>query len=183
VFGCEIMVWEPVTTEDNDLIELIADGRLAVENDTGRKIMLQTIDYYPQSWPSSDRMKLPYGSLVSVTHVKYTDSAGLETTLTPTTDYVVETNGDQCGYLVLPYQGSWPSATLNTSNPIVVRFICGAATQAAVRVCIKQAVKRWCVNNYMNRGDDVIGVNTVNYDKTYERHCNIVGRLFDMDFL
>ena len=50
---------------------------------------------------------------------------------------------------------------------------------------IVQAVKRWCANNYMNRGDDVVGQNfpCVSEDKTYLRMINVIGRLYDMDFI
>jgi uncharacterized phiE125 gp8 family phage protein len=181
-FGTSIMVWEPNVSEDTNLTELIAAGRLSVENDTSKRIMTQTWDYCPKGWPEGDRIKLPFGNLQSVTSISYTDYAGTVTTMTLTTDYTVEINGTQCGFVVLPYQGSWPSATLRPSQPITIRFVCGYATQSEVPVAIKRAVKACCTNLYANRGDDVIGVNTVNYDKTYDRLCNMVGRLNDMDF-
>jgi uncharacterized phiE125 gp8 family phage protein len=183
VFGCEVMVWEPVTTEDDELNELITDGRLAVEHDIGRKICTQTWNYCPKSWPCTDRIKIPFGNLQSVVSIKWKDVDGIETTLVEDTDYVVEKNSTQCGFVVLPYQGSWPSGELFPSNPITIQFVCGyGSTYTSIPRNIKQAVKRWCVNNYMNRGDDVIGVNTVNYDKTYDRHISLIGRLHDMDF-
>ena len=183
-FSADVMVWEPNVSEDDMLLELITGGRMAVENDTGRKLITQTIDYYPQRWPSGDRIKLPFGNLQSITSIAYTDTDGTVTTLTPTTDYTAELNGDQCGFAVLPYGGSWPTATLHPSNPIAIRYICGyGATAVSVPVPARQAIKRWCVNNYMNRGDDVVGVNTVNYDKTYDRLINNCGRLYDMGFL
>ena len=70
-FGTSIMVWEPNVSEDDMLDELITAGRLSVENDTGRRIMQQTWDYCPKSWPSGDRIKLPFGNLQSVTSVKW----------------------------------------------------------------------------------------------------------------
>lgn len=186
-FSALVQVWEPNSTEDEMLTELITAGRLSVENDTGKKIMEQTWDYYPQSWPDGDRIKIPFGNLINSTGkepiVKWKDIDGIETTLTVTTDYLVETNGTQCGFIILPYRGSWPSGTLYPSNPISIRFTCGYATAAEVPVSIKQATKRWCANNYTNRGDDVIGYNTVKEDKTYSRLVNMVGRLYDCDFL
>jgi uncharacterized phiE125 gp8 family phage protein len=181
-FGTSIMVWEPNVSEDTMLTELITAGRLSVENDTSRKIMEQTWDYYPQSWPKGNKLKIPFGNLVSVTSIIYADTAGAPTTMTVTTDYTVELNGTQCGAVVLPYGKSWPSVTLHPSNPIVIRFVCGYATQAAVPVSIKQAIKRQCVNLYANRGDDVVG-QTVQADQTYQRLVNICGRLHDQDFL
>jgi len=188
-FGTTIMVWEPVSTEDSMLLEDLKTSRRDVENDTGRKIITQTWDYYPSRWPDSrdyenDRIKIPYGNLQSVTSVKWKDTAGTETTLVENTDYLVELNGTECGYIVLPYQESWPDTELYPSNPITIRFVCGyGATGSDVPENIKRAIKSRAVNYYMNRGDDVVGYNTTNYDITYSRLCNAIGRLHDMDFL
>lgn len=182
-FEADVMVWEPNVSEEDMLTELITAGRMAVENDTNRKLITQTIDYYPQDWPDGDKIKLPYGSLQSITSISYTDTDGTETTLTPTTDYTAELNGNQCGFAVLPYGGTWPTAALHPSNPIHIRYICGyGATAASVPITARQAIKRWCVNNYMNRGDDVIG-QAVSRDVTYDRLVSLCGRLWDTDFL
>ena len=182
-FGTSVMVWEPNVSDDDELNELITAGRISVENDTGRRLITQTWDYCPKRWPCGDRLKLPFGSLQSITSISYTDTAGTVATMIPTTDYTTEINGNQCGFAVLPYGKSWPSVTLNPNQPITVRFICGyGSTTASVPVSAKQAIKKWCVNNYANRGDDVVG-QTVSEDKTYSRLINLVGRLYDMDFL
>ncbi len=106
-----------------------------------------------------------------------------DATGTATEDYIVETNGDQCGFVVLPDGGSWPSDSLYPSNPICIRFVAGyGATAASVPSTIKQAIKRRCVNLHANRGDDVVG-QTVSEDKTYSRLINAVPKLWDQDFL
>jgi uncharacterized phiE125 gp8 family phage protein len=176
------MVWEPNVSDDDELTELIANSRLAVENDTSKKIMSQMWDYYPQSWPSEDKLKIPFGNLTDVVSVAWTDCDGTVTTLVEDTDYVIIKNGTQCGFIGLLYGGVWPSGTLYPHNPITIRFTCGWATQVEVPSTFKQAVKRWCVNNYVNKGDDVVG-QTVSEDKTYSRQINLCGRLNDMDFL
>lgn len=181
-FEADVMVWEPNVSDDDTLNELIKAGRLSVENDTSKKIMQQTWDYCPESWPDGDRLKIPFGQLVSVSSVTWKSTDGTVTTLTKGTDYLVESNSDQCGFVVLPYQGSWPSGELYPSNPITIKFVCGWATQAEVPVSVKRAIKAACVNLYMNRGDDVTG-QTVSRDITYGRLVNLVGRLYDMDFL
>jgi len=181
-FGTSIVVWEPNVSDDDLLTELITAGRVSVENDTGRRIMEQTWNYYPKDWPCNDRIKIPFGNLTSIELFTYKNSAGTTTTLVEDTDYLVETNGAQCGFVVLPYQGTWPSSKLWPSNPITIQFICGYETQAEVPTTIKQAVKRQCVNLYANRGDDVVG-QQVTYDKTYQRLVNNIGKLHDMDFL
>jgi uncharacterized phiE125 gp8 family phage protein len=185
-FGTSILTNAPMVSDDDELNECITNGRLSVENDTGKKIMEQVWDYYPKHWPNGDRIKIPFGNLSNVSGkvpiVKWKDTDGTETTLTVTTDYLVETNGTQCGFILLPYQGSWPSGELYPSNPISIRFTCGYATQAEVPKSMKSAVKRMAVNLYVNKGDNTTG-QTVIEDTTYSRMCNIVGRLNDMDFL
>jgi uncharacterized phiE125 gp8 family phage protein len=182
-FGTSVMVWEPNVSEDDYLSELIITSRMDVENDTGRKLITQTLDYYIQDWPDSDRIKLPYGNLKSVTSISYTDCAGTVTTLTPTTDYTVALNGDQCGFIVLPDGGSWPSGSLYPSNPIHIRYTCGYGdTGSSVPAQLKQAIKRRAINLYMNRGDDISG-QVYTADKTYARLVNNCGRLYDNDFL
>ncbi len=253
MFGTSVIDRGPNVSEDDMLTELITAGRISVENDTGKRIMEQTWDYFPKDWPSGDRIKIPFGnlwSLLSLTivdsscveadgvhaliftgtnttsatgtytiasnvitavtitgggagyvttptvatqssdgsvtaalaSVKWKDDDGTETTMVAGTDYIVETNGDQCGAIVLPDDTTWPTGELYVSNPIKIRYVCGYITAAAVPVVFKQAIKKWCVNNYANRGDDVIG-QTVFEDKTYSRLINLCGRLWDMDFL
>lgn len=185
-FGTSILTNAPMVSEDDLINELIANGRLSVENDTSKRIMEQTWNYYPSRWPHGDRIKIPFGNLRNDAGkepiVKWKDTDGTEATLVADTDYFVETNGTQCGFIVLPYQGSWPSGTLYPSNPISIRFVTGYATQAEVPSTIKQALKKWCVNNYANKGDDVVG-QVVTEDKTYPRQINLCGRLYDCDFL
>ena len=181
-FGTSIMVWEPQVSDDTFINEKITEARLQVENDTSKKIMYQVWDFCPKHWPSGGEIKIPFGNLISVISVSWKDTNGDVTTLDEDDDYVVIQNGTQCGFVGLPYQGSWPSSTLYPHNPITIRFACGYTTQAEVPVSIKSAVKRMAVNLYVNRGDDVVG-QQVTHDITYQRIVNTCGRLNDMDFL
>lgn len=182
-FGTSVIVWEPNVSDDDFLTELIETARRGVEADLGRVLITQTWDYCPKSWPKGDRIKIPFGNLISVTSVKWKDTAGTETLLTVGTDYLVESNSEQCGFVVLPYGATWPNGTLYPSNPITIRFVAGyGATAALVPITIKQAIKRRCVNFYANRGDDVVG-QSVSEDKTYRRLIDLIGRLWDMDYL
>ena len=165
------------TDEDEYLEGLIKTAREQVETLTQRALLTQTWDYFLDSWPDENYIKLPFGNLVSVTSVKYKDSAGTETTMVVTTAYLVETNGDQCGRIVLPYMVSWPVVTLYPSNPITVRFVCGWTTAELVPFRIKEAIKMICSKHYESRGEDVVG-QTVSEDKTVDRLLNNV-RLYD----
>ena len=152
-FGTTIIRMAPTSAEDDLLEAIITASREAVEDITRRALITQTWDLFLDGWPEGDSIKLPFGNLQSVTHVKYTDCDGVEKTLAENVDYVVETNGDQCGRVVLPYDGSWPSDTLYTSNPIVIRFVVGWTTAALVPSKIKTAIKLLAADLHANRGD------------------------------
>lgn len=151
-FGADVIVNAATTDEDADLADLITDGRAYVEVTTGRALLTQTWDFYLQDWPKGAAIVLPFGNLQSVTSVSWKDTDGTETTLAVTTDYLVETNDNQCGSVVLPFGGSWPSGDLYPVNPIKVRFICGWTSSAAVPRNIKRAVK-FAAEDFYYHGD------------------------------
>jgi hypothetical protein len=71
--------------------------------------------------------------------------------MTVATDYIVETNGEACGRIVLPYGVSWPSFTAYSSNPIKITFVCGWTTAALIPYKIKAAIKMLCADLYEYR--------------------------------
>lgn len=150
-FGTSVIRLTATSVEDDLLTAIITAAREHVEDVTRRGLLTQTWDYFLDAWPSGDAIKLPFGNLASVTSVKWKATDGTETTLTVTTDYLVETNGDQCGRIVLPYGKSWPSGSLYPSNPITVRFVCGWTTAALVPYKIKAGLKMVCTDLYENR--------------------------------
>lgn len=146
-------------SDNDDLIEaLIVTAREHAEDVTWRKIMTQTWVICLDEWPQEDYIELPYGNLQSVSSVKWKDSDGTETTLTPTADYLVEKNGDQKGRIVLPYGESWPSGELYPSNPITITFVCGWSARADVPKKIRHAIKMIVADLYLHRGDRTTGL-------------------------
>lgn len=177
-FSVTVIRLTGTAVEDDLLNELIKTARTDVEHDSRRQIITATWDYFLKCWPSSDRIKIPLGNLQTITYIKWKDTAGTETTLTENTDYIVETNGDQCGFVVLPYSYPWPSGTLFPSNPITIRFICGWTTAALVPSTAKSAIKIRCAKLYESRGEDIVGI-TVHEDKTYKALVDHIPRLYD----
>lgn len=149
------------TAEDTLIERLVKDARELVESWTRRAIMTQTWDYFLDRFPSCNYIDLPFGNLQSVTSVKYKDCYGTEDTLVAGTDYLVETNGDQHGRIVLPYGDTWPGDTLYPSNPIAIRFKCGWTTRELVPERIKQTIRLLVAENFENRGESVIGQSVV----------------------
>lgn len=150
-FGTSVIRLTATSYEDDLLNAITTSAREHVEDITRRALLTQTWDYSLPGWPTSNFINLPYGNLQSVTSIKWKDTAAVESTLTVTTDYLVETNGDQCGRIVLPYGVTWPSGTLYPSNPITIRFICGWTTAALVPYKIKAALKMIAADLYANR--------------------------------
>jgi uncharacterized phiE125 gp8 family phage protein len=140
-FGTSILVNAATTAEDSLLTEKLQSAIDDAEDFTGRQLLTATWKAYLDKFPvDKDYIELPFGNLQSVTAITYKDSAGTVTTMTVTTEYLVETNGDQCGRIVLPYGCSWPSVTLYPSNPITIEFVCGWKAAANVPSKIKSAI-------------------------------------------
>jgi len=148
IFGTSIVSQSPESIDDDNLDDAIGDGTETVQIITRRQLLTATYDYYLQKFPSDDFIKLPYGNLATVTSVSYTDSDGTVTTMTVTTDYLVETNGEGIGRIVLPYEGTWPTATLYPSNPIKIRYTCGWTAAASIPKPLKRAVKLAAEDSY-----------------------------------
>jgi uncharacterized phiE125 gp8 family phage protein len=142
----------PDELDEQSLVSsLITAAREYCEGVTRRALATQTIEAYPARFPPGCEIELPRPPLQSVTSVKYTDSAGTETTLTADTDYIVDTDGP-IGRIVLPYGKSWPAVTLYTVNPIKIRYVAGYTTIPAMyRQAILLLVGHW----YENR--EVVG--------------------------
>jgi uncharacterized phiE125 gp8 family phage protein len=137
--------------EDELLNAVLLTARERVEDFTARALLTQTHDICLNEWPDGDYIELPYGNLQSVSSVKYKDCDGTETTLVVTTDYLVETNKENRGRIVLPYGESWPADTLYPSNPITIRFVCGWTKAADVPYSIKAAIKLLAADYYNMR--------------------------------
>jgi len=150
-FGTTITQYEATSDEDGLLTTILSAATSQIENVTRRQLVTATWEYWLDDWPDGDAIVLPFGNLASVTHVKYTNSAGTITTMAVTTDYTVELNGEQCGRVVLPYEGSWPTATLSPSKPITIRFVCGYTT---VPEMLQVAVKFAAQNMWRHGGQN-----------------------------
>lgn len=137
------------TAEDNELVIFISAAREYCEGVTGRALATQTLELYLDRFPYGE-IELPKAPLQSVTSVKYKDSAGVETTMTANTDYIVDTESE-IGRIVLPYGLLWPSFTAYTVNPIKIRFVAGYEATNPIPKSIKQAMLLLIGHWYANR--------------------------------
>jgi uncharacterized phiE125 gp8 family phage protein len=156
-FSTTVIRLTATSVEDDLLTAIITASREHVEDITRRALLTQTWYYYLDEFPDEDFIKLPFGNLQSTGLViTYKDTDGTATTMTLTTDYLVETNGEGIGRIVLPYGGSWPTDTLYPSNPITVEFACGWTAAASIPKKIIAAVKLICADLYTNREGKVL---------------------------
>lgn len=156
-FGADVVVNAATIAQDDLLISLIQASREHVEDITRRALLTQTWYYYLTGWPAGNYIKMPFGSLQSVTSIKYKDSSGTETNMTVTTDYLVETNGEGIGRIVLPDGATWPSDDLYPSNPITIEYVCGWTAAALIPAKIKAALLMILADLWENRESKVLG--------------------------
>lgn len=138
--------------EDNLIQSLISTARTYCENYTGRAFATQTLEAYLDEFPVGE-IELPRPPLQSVTSVIYKNSDSVSTTMTVTTEYIVDSDSD-VGRIVLPYGKSWPSFTAYTVNPIKIKYVTG---YTAIPESLKQAMLLLIGHWYANREDVITG--------------------------
>lgn len=147
-------------SDDTYITQLIIGTRRYVENITNRSLITQTWEYYPEQWPSGNQISIPLPPLQSVTSVKYTDTDDAELTF-DAAGYTVDIKSEP-GRIVLNDGYSWPTVTLNATNPIQIIFACGYGdTSTVIPADIKAAMKLIISNYYENREPVIVGYSSV----------------------
>lgn len=143
--------------EDIDISSRIKTARQWVESFTQSKLITQTITKYFNDWPA-EGFDIPYGNLQSVLSIKYTDSAGDQSTWAAS-NYIVKNDESLIrGKVILGYNKSYPSVTLYPSNPIAIEYICGyGATKGDVPGPVKDAIRIKVADSYLLRESYVVG--------------------------
>ncbi len=120
-----------LTDQDAQLQSLIGSATSEAERYLRRRLITQTWNLFLDAWPWGDIL-LPFGKLSSVTHIKYTDTAGDQTTWydSSETTYVSIDTDSELGRIKLKHGQSYPSAALDPDNPIEIQFICGYGAHA-----------------------------------------------------
>ncbi|MBA3588298.1 head-tail connector protein [Methylibium sp.] len=122
------------TDEDALITALIVAARQGAEQMTGRALMPQTWEIALDGFP--DEIELQHPPLASITSVSYLDEASAAQTLSAAA-YVIDSYS-QPERLSLVADTEWP-ATLEQANAVIVRFVAGYASAAA----IPQEIKQW----------------------------------------
>lgn len=109
---------------------LIAAARERAELVTQRALMTQTWDLVLDGFPSDSVIELPKPPVTAITYVKYYNPSGVLTTMTVSTDYLVQMPaGPRCkrARIALPLGGVWP-ATWDQMGAVIIRFVAGYGT-------------------------------------------------------
>lgn len=122
----------------NDLI--IRAAEYAEKNISGhRQLLTATYDLPVRDWWTGP-LRLPRPPLVSVTSLKYYDTAGVQQTVSSTL-YEVRTPWRQPGWIERAPTKTWPAAYQSDRRfPLTIRFVSGYGAAAAVPTTLKQAM-------------------------------------------
>lgn len=126
------------SSQDTLLAGIILAAVDHVERIGNIALLPQTWKVFYDSFPAGGYLQLPRGPVISVTHLKYTNSAGTQTTW-DSGNYVLNLQR-RPARLTTGYTITYPSAILQPGLPIEVQFVAGYANAAAVPASIKQAV-------------------------------------------
>ena len=107
------------TSDDTLITALIVAAREHVENYLAGSLVEQTRAVYLSAWPYSP-FRLPCGPVQEIESVKYTDSDGVENTVS-TDLYYLSPGGELC---LEPFE-SWPTARLRGPGAIEITYTTG----------------------------------------------------------
>lgn len=111
------------SAEDTLITAQLLAARVFAEDYTGLAFITRTYDWTQEAF--SDVLYIPRAPLISVTSVKYNDTAGAQQTLSGS-DYTTDVVS-RPGRIVPAYGKAWP-VTQGHVNDVVVRYVAGFGT-------------------------------------------------------
>lgn len=164
VTTAEAKTWCAISSSSHDslIANLVKAATNKIETDFDCALITQTwdvkADRFPtKCWENEDAAIVPVIYPVqSITHIKYTNTAGTADTTLATSVYQLENDFGQPARILLKYDQSWPDVQ-DTFNAVTARLVCGYGSSAsdvpeAVRTAILLLVKYWYDNpedNYL----------------------------------
>ena len=170
----------PKSDEDDLITGLIAAARKRYEIET-RRVLIDTgytwtLDSFPgerhntswsqgpQSFRGSDNgdgfwgaqgmVRLPRGPLINLTRIIYTDTNGVDQTLS-TSVYEVGADGDMPARLAVRHAETWPD-TRDEIDSVQIKFTAGHGTAASEVPDIDKAAIRLIVGNWWSNREEVL---------------------------
>jgi uncharacterized phiE125 gp8 family phage protein len=124
-------------TEDALIEALIGTATDWVETFTSRALLTQTWDALYDRIPATGVLLLPKSPVASVTHVKYIDTNGTQTTWSAA-EYQTDIASEPAR-IAPAYGYTWQSARPQM-HPWEVRYVCGYGAQGDIPMGIRQAM-------------------------------------------
>jgi uncharacterized phiE125 gp8 family phage protein len=133
------------TDSDIRIDALIKSARIEFENSRGCAMISSTWEIVLNEFPCRD-LRIPM--LISVTSIKYLDSAGVEKTLADTVyRYTAAGIDGGIGRVQLRYGQVWPTVYPERDS-VKVRYLAGWATATAVPEPIKDGIRAFVAEQY-----------------------------------
>ena len=124
---------------DNELQDLLKAARDAVERESYRKLITQTLEMHIEDFPGTfGDIEIRLAPIASITHVKYYDQDEVLQTVS-TDDYYANLTTTPPS-LALKESKSWPVTHLERPNKVVVTMVAGYGAAAAVPAVAKLAI-------------------------------------------
>lgn len=125
------------TTFDTQINDYIKAATAYIEVATGRQICTATYDLIVDRFPAGRvAINIPKGQLQSITHIKYIDGDGVQTTLS-SSKYKVSDSREP-GIIQPAFNEVWP-VSRREIDAVEIRFVCGYGDSDATPEGIKQA--------------------------------------------
>ena len=144
-----------VEINDDDALLLIymAAAREWAEDFRRQSFITQTWEIYFDTWPTLP-VELPRGPVQSITHIKYTDVDGNESTFS-SDNYLLDVVSEPAR-LTLKSTASWPTVELRELNGVYVRYVAGYGDAPTdVPQSVRQAILLLTGHLYENREQSV----------------------------
>lgn len=128
----DVSTWlaDPSDDHATDIQALIVAAREDAEGINGRVLAVSTWEKALEAWPGKtyiellEPLKVVAPATSAITSFTYKDSDGTTHAMTEGADFIVDADS-RPGRVMLPYSGSWPTATLWPASPIKIRFTAG----------------------------------------------------------
>ncbi len=151
--------------EESDLSLKLAAAIAVIGAAMGRRqIGEATWERRLTGWPYGE-ICLDIPQVSSITSIIYTDSSGTPATLSAAYYKLVNgydkattpTQAVGLAHIDLSYNYMWPTATLDTGEPIKIRYVAGFAASSSIPTPIKQAILLEAGHYYRNRESVTLG--------------------------
>jgi uncharacterized phiE125 gp8 family phage protein len=124
---------------DNELQDLLKAARIAVEDQSYRKLITQTVEIHYDDFPGTfGDIEIRLAPISAITHVKYYDQDDTLSTVSSSDYYTDLTTTPP--RIALKQSKSWPITSLARPNRVVVTMTAGYGAASAVPAAAKLAI-------------------------------------------